>query len=148
MKGKLLGVALTLVVVGAGTYGLNRWERVENQRQAAVCKANQEHLKDLETQVRAMTAGLSVEAYAEAEKAEAGKLVRALDTARNEAEVNAVIDEHSAAIEKQIVAEDAEVKSRGEQPFLGQELKKQRITTDIKQELIRAEKAVAEACDE
>jgi hypothetical protein len=148
VKGKLLGVALTLVVVGAGTYGLNRWERVENQRQAAVCKANQEHLKDLETQVRAMTAGLSVEAYAEAEKAEAGKLVRALDTARNEAEVNAVIDEHSAAIEKQIVAEDAEVKSRGEQPFLGQELKKQRITTDIKQELIRAEKAVAEACDE
>ena len=144
----MLGVALTLVVVGAGVYGLNRWERVENQRQAAVCKANQEHLKNLETQVRAMTAGLSVEAYAEAEKAEAGKLVRALDTARNEAEVNAVIDEHSAAIEKQIVAEDAEVKSRGEQPFLGQELKKQRITTDIKQELIRAEKAVADACDE
>ncbi|WP_442966031.1 hypothetical protein [Pseudomonas sp. Root562] len=144
----MLGVALTLIVVGAASYGLNRWERVENQRQAAVCKANQEHLKNLETQVRAMTAGLSVEAYAEAEKAEAGKLVRALDTARNEAEVNAVIDEHSAAIEKQIVAEDAEVKSRGEQPFLGQELKKQRITTDIKQELIRAEKAVADACDE
>ncbi|KQZ78987.1 MULTISPECIES: hypothetical protein [unclassified Pseudomonas] len=143
-----MGVALTLIVVGAASYGLNRWERVENQRQAAVCKANQEHLKNLETQVRAMTAGLSVEAYAEAEKAEAGKLVRALDTARNEAEVNAVIDEHSAAIEKQIVAEDAEVKSRGEQPFLGQELKKQRITTDIKQELIRAEKAVADACDE
>lgn len=146
MKGKWLGVALALIVVGAGTYGLNRWERVESQRQAAVCKANQEHLKNLETQVRAMTAGLSVEAYAEAEKAEAGKLVEALDTARNEAEVNAVIDEHSAAIEAQIDAEDAEVKSRGNQPFLGQELKKQRITTDIKQELKRAEKAVADAC--
>jgi hypothetical protein len=147
VKGKLLSVALTVAVVGAGLYGLNRWEQVENQRQTAVCTANQEHLKNLETQVRAMTAGLSVEAYAEAEKAEAGKLVQALDTARNEAEVNAVIDEHSAAIQKQIVAEDAEVKSRGDQPFLGQELKKQRITTDIKQELIRAEKAVADACD-
>jgi hypothetical protein len=147
VKGKLLSVALTVAVVGAGLYGLNRWEQVENQRQTAVCTANQEHLKSLETQVRAMTAGLSVEAYAEAEKAEAGKLVQALDTARNEAEVNAVIDEHSAAIQKQIVAEDAEVKSRGDQPFLGQELKKQRITTDIKQELIRAEKAVADACD-
>jgi hypothetical protein len=147
VKSKLLGAALTAFVVGAGLYGLNRWEQVENQRQEAVCKANQDHLKDLETQVRAMTAGLTVEAYAEAEKAEAGKLVRALDTARNEAEVNAVIDEHSAAVQAQIVAEDAEVKSQGDQPFLGQELKKQRITTDIKQELKRAEKAVADACN-
>ncbi|MNL14805.1 hypothetical protein D3C87_1357630 [compost metagenome] len=147
MKSKVLGAALTLFVVGAGIYGLNRWEHVENQRQAAVCLANQEHLKDLKTQARAMTAGLSVEGYAEAEKAEAGKLVQALDTARNEAEVNAVIDEHSAVIEAQIIAEDAEVKSKGDQPFLGQELKKQRITTDIKQELNRAEKAVADACN-
>ncbi|MNG18312.1 hypothetical protein D3C84_1023670 [compost metagenome] len=58
-----------------------------------------------------------------------------------------MIDEHSAVIEAQIVAEDAEVKSKGDQPFLGQELKKQRITTDIKQELNRAEKAVADACN-
>ncbi|MGH8385909.1 MAG: hypothetical protein ACRESJ_10485 [Pseudomonas sp.] len=146
MNGKLLAAALPLVVVGVVTYGLNRWEVVESQRREAVCKTNKEHLKDLETQVRAMTAGLSVEAYAEAEKAEAGKLVSALDTARNEAEVTAVIEEHSAAIEAQIDAENAEVKSRGGQPFLGQEMKKQRITTDIKQELQRAEKAVADAC--
>ncbi|MNG17857.1 hypothetical protein D3C84_1018760 [compost metagenome] len=90
---------------------------------------------------------MSVEAYAEAEKAEAGKLVQALDTAKNVAEVDAVIDQHSAAIEKQIHAEDAEVKSRGEQKFLGQERKEQRITTDMKQEIQRAEKAVADDCE-
>ncbi|MNY76727.1 hypothetical protein D3C86_2164020 [compost metagenome] len=58
-----------------------------------------------------------------------------------------MIDQHSAAIEKQIHAEDAEVKSRGEQKFLVQERKEQRITTDIKQEIQRAEKAVADDCD-
>jgi hypothetical protein len=147
LKGKLMGAVLTLLVVGSGIYGLNTWKRIDTQRQEAVCKTAQEHLKSLETQARAMAAGLSVEAYAEAEKAEAGKLVRALDTAKNEAEVDAVIDQHATAIEKQIVAEDAVVESRGEQPFLGQEMKKQLIPTDVKQEFKRAEKAVTDACN-
>ncbi|KAB0495869.1 hypothetical protein [Pseudomonas vancouverensis] len=136
----------TLVILGGALYGLNTWENIQRERQEAVCKTAQQHLKSLETQARAMAAGLSVEAYAEAEKQDAGKLVQALDTAKNEAEVDAVIDQHATAIQAQIVAEDAEVENRSEQPFLGQELKKQKITTDVKQEFKRAEKAVAEDC--
>ncbi|MGE8149678.1 hypothetical protein ACQKP5_00300 [Pseudomonas vancouverensis] len=136
----------TLVVLGGALYGLNTWENIQRERQEAVCKTAQQHLKSLETQARAMAAGLSVEAYAEAEKQDAGKLVQALDTAKNEAEVDAVIDQHATAIQAQIVAEDAEVENRSEQPFLGQELKKQKITSDVKQEFKRAEKAVAEDC--
>ena len=146
MKGQLLGVAATIIIIGSTVYGFNNWKAQQSQRQEAVCALARQHLKDLEVQARALAAGLSVEAYAEAEKAEAGKLVSALDTAKNEAEVDAVIDQHSAAIEAQIHAEDAEVKSRGEQKFLGQERKEQRITTDMKQEIQRAEKAVADGC--
>jgi len=146
VKGQLLGVAATIIIIGSTVYGFNNWKAQQSQRQEAVCALARQHLKDLEVQARALAAGLSVEAYAEAEKAEAGKLVSALDTAKNEAEVDAVIDQHSAAIEAQIHAEDAEVKSRGEQKFLGQERKEQRITTDMKQEIQRAEKAVADAC--
>lgn len=141
-----MGTLATILIIGAAIYGLNTWEDIESQRQEAVCRAAREHLNNLETQARALASGLTVEAYAEAEKAEAGKLVSALDTAKNEAEVDAVIDQHSAAIEAQIHAEDAEVKSRGEQKFLGQERKEQRITTDMKQEIQRAEKAVADDC--
>ncbi|MGF6554090.1 hypothetical protein ABIA48_000470 [Pseudomonas sp. S30_BP2TU TE3576] len=146
MKGKFLATAATLLVVGTAIFGLNAWEHIQSQRQEAVCRAAREHLNGLETQARALASGLTVEAYAEAEKAEAGQLVQALDTAKNEAEVDAVIDKHAAAIEAQITAEDAEVQSRGDQPFLGQELKKQRIPTDVKQEFKRAEKAVADTC--
>ena len=142
-----MGIAATLLVVGAAIYGLNTWEDIQSRRQEAVCKAAREHLDRLEIQARALASGLTVEAYAEAEKAEAGQLVLALDTAKTEAEVDAVIDKHSATIAAQITAEDAEVQSRGEQPFLGQELKKQRIPTDVKQELKRAEKAVADSCE-
>jgi hypothetical protein len=146
VKGQLLGVAATIIIIGSTVYGFNNWKAQQSQRQEAVCALARQHLKDLEVQARALAAGLSVEAYAEAEKAEAGKLVSALDTAKDEAEVDAVIDQHSAAIEAQIHAEDAEVKSRGEQKFLGQERKEQRITTDMKQEIQRAEKAVADDC--
>ncbi|SDV00368.1 hypothetical protein SAMN05216558_1706 [Pseudomonas vancouverensis] len=146
MKGRLILMTTTLVILGGALYGLNTWENIQRERQEAVCKTAQQHLKSLETQARAMAAGLSVEAYAEAEKQDAGKLVQALDTAKNEAEVDAVIDQHATAIQAQIVAEDAEVENRSEQPFLGQELKKQKITTDVKQEFKRAEKAVAEDC--
>jgi len=146
VKGQLLGVAATIIIIGSTGYGFNNWKAQQGQRQEAVSALAPQHLKDREVQARALAAGLSVEAYAEAEKAEAGKLVSALDTAKNEAEVDAVIDQHSAAIEAQIHAEDAEVKSRGEQKFLGQERKEQRITTDMKQEIQRAEKAVADDC--
>ncbi|WPN49547.1 MULTISPECIES: hypothetical protein [unclassified Pseudomonas] len=147
MKGKLITAAVTLIVTGAALYGFNSWNLEQSHRQEVLCTTAQQHLKDLETQARAMAAGLTIEAYAEAEKAEAGKLVSALDTAKNQAEVDAVIDQHATAIEAQIVAENAEVQSRGEQPFLGQEMKKQKITTDVSQEFKRAEKAVAEACN-
>lgn len=85
--------------------------------------------------------------YAKAEEAEVSKLVSALDTAKNEKEVDAVIEEHAASVEAQVAATDAEVKSRGDQPFLGQQRKEQRITTDVKQEIQRAEKAVATECE-
>ncbi|MNT46217.1 hypothetical protein D3C86_1523830 [compost metagenome] len=147
MKGKLISAAVTLIVTGAAIYGVNTWNLVESKRQETLCNTAQQHMKALKTQARAMAAGLTVEAYAEAEKAEAGKLVKALDTAKNQAEVDAVIDEHATAIKAQIVAEDAEVESRGEQPFLGQKMKEQKITTDVSQEFKRAEKAVAEACN-
>ncbi|AWM95202.1 hypothetical protein DJ564_19145 [Pseudomonas sp. 31-12] len=93
-----------------------------------------------------MAAGLSVDAYAEAEKAEVGKLVSSLDNAKNDAEVEAVIDAHAAELQAQDAATDAELKNQGSQQFLEQKFKEQRISTDIKQEIERAEKAVADAC--
>nr|WP_178132046.1 hypothetical protein [Pseudomonas sp. C2B4] len=133
-------------MVGGLTYGLSTWEASKNRRQEELCKVAQEHLKTIEIQARAMAAGLSVEDYAEAEKAEVGKLINALDTAKTKEEVETVISEHSATVQAQVAATDAEVKSRGDQPFLGQQLKEQRITTDVKQEIQRAEKAVSTAC--
>ncbi|QAY88404.1 hypothetical protein CUN61_24785 [Pseudomonas arsenicoxydans] len=93
-----------------------------------------------------MAAGLSVDDYAEAEKAQVGKLVSALDTAKNDAEVEAVIDAHAAELQAQDAATDAELKDQRTQQFLEQTPKKQLIPADIKQEIERAEKAVAEAC--
>lgn len=94
-----------------------------------------------------MTAGLSMEAYAEAESSEVDELVSALDTANNDAEVEAVIDAHAAKLEAKDAATDAELKNLGSQHFLEQQLKEQRITTDIKQEIKRTEKAVTESCN-
>jgi hypothetical protein len=74
------------------------------------------------------------------------KLVNALDTANNDAEVKAVIDAHAAQLEAKNAATDAELKNQGGQVFLEQQLKKQRITTDIKQQIKRTQKAVTEAC--
>ncbi|MDQ0127212.1 Xaa-Pro aminopeptidase [Pseudomonas lini] len=147
MKGKLLGAAATLAIIGAVTYGLRTWEASENPQRDESCKIAQQRLKTLEIQVRALAAGLSVDGYAEAEKAEVGKLVHALDTAKSEQEVEAVIEAHAATVKAQVDASDAEVKSRGDQLFLEQRLKEQRITADVKQELKRAEKAVATACN-
>lgn len=147
MKGRLIGATVVVAFVGALAYGLSNWEASKNRRQDELCEVAQKHLKAVEIQARAMAAGLSVEGYAEAEKAEVGKLIHALDTAKTKEEVETVISEHSATVQAQVAATDAEVKSRGDQPFLGQELKEQRITTDIKQEIQRAEKAVSTACD-
>jgi hypothetical protein len=146
VKGRLIVGIVTMTIVGTVGYRLITWQLMENRQQAEQCKVAQQHLKTLEVQARAMAAGLTVEGYAQAEEVEVGKLVQALDTAKNEKEVDAVISEHSAAVEAQIAATDAEVKSQGEQPFLGQQLKEQRITTDVKQEIQRAEKAVSAAC--
>lgn len=146
MKGSLIGATVGVIFVGAMAYGLSVWETGKNQRQAELCKVAQEHLKTVEIEARAMATGLSVEGYAEAEKAEVGKLIHALDSAQTKEEVEEVISQHSATVQAQVAATDAEVKSRGDQPFLGQHLKEQRITTDVKQEIQRAEKAVTTAC--
>ena len=147
VKGRLIGATVVVAVVSVLAYGLSTWEASKNQRQDELCKVAQEHLKAIEIQARAMAVGLSVEGYAEAEKAEVGKLIHALDNAKNKEEAEAVISEHSATVEAKVAATDAEVKSRGDQPFLGQQLKEQRITTDVKQEIQRAEKAVTTACE-
>lgn len=147
MRDRLIGAAVTVACVGALAYGLSNWQDSKNRRQDELCHVAQEHLKGVQIQARAMAAGLSVEGYAEAEKAEVGKLIHALDTANTKEEVEAVISEHSATVEAKVAATDAEVRSRGEQPFLGQQLKEQRITTDVKQEIQRAEKAVSTACE-
>ncbi|RKS17111.1 hypothetical protein BJ917_5271 [Pseudomonas sp. WPR_5_2] len=147
MKGKLIGTTVIVTLLAAVTYGFSTWEASKNRRQEELCKVAQEHLKTVEIEARAMATGLSVEGYAEAEKAEVGKLINALDTAKTNEEVEAVITEHSATVQAQVAATDAEVKSRGEQPFLGQQLKEQRITTDVKLEIQRAEKAVSTACE-
>ncbi|MGY2257465.1 hypothetical protein [Pseudomonas sp. REP124] len=147
MKGRLIGAAVLMTCACGLGYGFSTWQDSKSRRQDELCHVAQEHLKGVEIQARAMAAGLSVEGYAEAEKDDVGKLIHALDTANTKEEVEAVISEHSATVEAKVAATDAEVKSRGEQPFLGQQRKEQRITTDVKQEIQRAEKAVSTACE-
>lgn len=147
MKGKLLGTGVIMSCVASVIYGFTTWEASNSRRQDELCKIAQERLKAAEIQARAMATGLSVEGYAEAEKTEVGRLIAALDTAKTREEAEAVITEHSATVQAQVAATDAEVKSRGDQPFLVQQLKKQRITTDVKLEIQRAEKAVKTACE-
>ena len=147
MRGRLIGATVFITMIGVTTHKLMEWKSIENERKDTVCKASQQHLKTLQTRARAMAAGLSIEAYVEAENTEVAKLVNALDTANNDAEVEAVINAHAAQLEAKVAATDAELKNQGSQVFLEQQLKKQRITTDIKQEIKRTEKAVTEACD-
>jgi hypothetical protein len=146
VRGQLIGIVITLAVMSATTHGFMQWRAAESVRRDAVCKAAQQHMETLGIRTRAMAAGLSVDAYADAEKAQVGKLVSALDTATNDAEIEAVIDAHSAELQAQDAATDAELKNQRSQQFLEQTPKKQRIPADIKQEVERAEKAVAEAC--
>jgi hypothetical protein len=146
VRGQLIGIVITLAVMSATTHGFMQWRAAERVRRDAVCKAAQQHMESLGIRTRAMAAGLSVDAYAEAEKAQVGKLVSALDTATNDAEIEAVIDAHAAELQAQDAATDAELKNQRSQQFLEQTPKKQRIPADIKQEIERAEKAVSEAC--
>lgn len=146
MRGQLIGTVITLALMGVTTHGYMQWRADESARRDTVCKTAQQHMETLEIRTRAMAAGLSVDDYAEAEKAQVGKLVSALDTAKNDAEVEAVIDAHAAELQAQDAATDAELKDQRSQQFLEQTPKKQRIPADIKQEIERAEKAVAEAC--
>ncbi|VVP83128.1 hypothetical protein PS918_02509 [Pseudomonas fluorescens] len=147
MKGRFIGATVVVAFVVAVAYGFSTWEASKDPRQDKLCEVAQEHLKTVQIQARAMAAGLSVEGYAEAEKAEVGNLISALDTAKTKEEVETVISEHSDKVQAQVAATDAEVKSRGDQTFLGQQRKEQRITTDVKQEIQRAEKAVITACE-
>jgi hypothetical protein len=146
-KGKFIGIAVVVTLVAAEIYVFSAWEVSKNRQQGELCKVAREHLKALEIQARAMATGLSIEGYAEAENNEVGKLITALDTAKTKEEAEAVITEHSATVQAQVAATDAEVKSRGDQPFLVQQLKAQRITTDVKLGIQRAEKAVRTACE-
>lgn len=127
-------------MIAVTTYEFMEWKAVETERQNIVCKAAHQHLETLETRARSMAAGLSVEAYAEAETAEVDKLVTALDTAT-------VIDAHAAELQAQVAATEAALENQGSQQFLEQQFKTQRIPTDVKQEIKRAEKAVTDACD-
>jgi CHASE3 domain sensor protein len=147
VKDKFIGIAAVLIFVAVGIFVFSAWEVGKNRQRDEQCKAAREHLKAIEIQARAMATGLSIESYAEAENNEVGKLINALETAKNKEEAEAVITEHSATVKAQVAATEAEVKSRGGQPFLVQQLKEPRITTDVKLGIKRAEKAVRIACE-
>jgi len=74
------------------------------------------------------------------------KLIRALESATSPADIDSVMASHAAAIEAEGAAVEAEVDARGDQAFLEQRLKKQRIPVDVKQQLERAAKAVSLTC--
>ncbi|KAA0980445.1 hypothetical protein [Pseudomonas sp. ANT_H12B] len=145
MQRSLIG-GIAIAIVGAMTYLLVQWEAADSQRHDALCGQAQQSLKGVEIRARALAAGLSLDAYAKDEEAKVAALIRALDAAKNEAEVDAVIEAHAAAIEAQDAVIDAEVDTRGDQKFLEQRLVKQRIPVDVKQELQRAAKAVSVVC--
>ncbi|MGO4004328.1 MULTISPECIES: hypothetical protein [Pseudomonas] len=140
-------VGVSLLAVGVVSFALLQWIVVVPPRHDALCSDARQALKGVEIRARAMAAGLSLDDYTQEEEAKVAALIRALDSAHSEAEVNAVIDAHAAAIESQVAALDAEVDTRGDQVFLEQRLVKQRIPVDVKLELQRAAKAVNLACN-
>lgn len=144
---RILATAIVMALIGTTTYGLIHWEVADNRKREALCRDAQQTLKGVEIRARALAAGMSVDAYAKAEEDEVAALLSALDAATNEAEVDAVIDAHAASIEAKNAAIDAEVDTQGEQIFLEQRLKEQRIPVDVKQELRRAAKAVNLNCN-
>lgn len=137
---------ITLAMVGTLTYSLLQWRDVQNHTQELRCGEAREALKGVEVRARALAAGLTVDAYAKAEEEDVAKLVGALDAARNDVEIDSVMESHATAIGAEDAAIDAEVDSRGNQAFLEQTLRKQRIPVDVKQELERAARAVRLTC--
>ncbi|MHC8305604.1 hypothetical protein [Pseudomonas sp. PB3P13] len=143
---RILAAFIVVALVATTTYGLWHWDAVGTKTQQSLCGEAKQTLKAVEVQARALAAGLTVEDYAKAEEDEVAALIRALDAATNEAEVDRAIEAHAASIEAKNAVIDAEVDTRGEQIFLEQRLKKQRIPVDVKQQLLRAAKAVSVSC--
>ncbi|MCK1793785.1 hypothetical protein [Pseudomonas violetae] len=137
---------ITLAMVGTLTYSLWQWRDVQNHTQELRCVEAREALKGVEVRARALAAGMSVDAYAKAEEEDVAKLVGALDAAKSDVEIDSVMESHATAIGAQDAAIDAEVDGRGNQAFLEQTLRKQRIPGEVKQELERAAKAVKLTC--
>ena len=143
---RILSGAITLAIIGTMTVGLLQWRAVAKQRQDVSCIEARHTLQGVEIRARALAAGMTVEAYAIAEEEEVAKLVRALESATSPADIDSVMESHSAAIEAEDAAVEAEVDTRGDQAFLEQRLKEQRIPVDVKQQLERAAKAVSLTC--
>ncbi len=143
---RILAASIVVALIATTTYGLFYWEGVGTRTQQSLCGEAKQTLKGVEVQARALAAGLTVDDYAKAEEDEVAALIRALDAAANEAEVDRAIEAHAASIEAKNAVIDAEVDTRGDQIFLEQRLKKQRIPVDVKQQLLRAAKAVSVSC--
>ncbi len=143
---RILAASIVVALIATTTYGLFYWEAVGTRTQQSLCGEAKQTLKGVEVQARALAAGLTVDDYAKAEEDEVAALIRALDAAANEAEVDRAIEAHAASIEAKNAVIDAEVDNRGDQIFLEQRLKKQRIPVDVKQQLLRAAKAVSVSC--
>jgi len=142
----LLTGGLVIAMVGVLSFQLIHWQVADSRKKAALCEDAKQAMKNLEIRARALASGLTVEAYAKAEADEVAALIEQLDAAHNDAEVDAVIDAHAAALEAKGAAIDAQVGTGGDQTFLEQRMVRQRIPVDVKQELRRAAKAVNDAC--
>jgi acylphosphatase len=145
MKRILIG-SLTLAIIGTMTYGLLQWRAIDKQNQEFSCSEAKQTLKGVEIRARALAAGMTVEAYANAEEEEVAKLISALEGATSATDIDSVMESHAATIKAEDAAVEAEVDARGDQAFLEQRLKKQRIPVDVKQQLERAAKAVSLTC--
>lgn len=145
MKRILIGT-LTLAIIGTMTYELLQWRAIDKQNQEFSCSEAKQTLKGVEIRARALAAGMTVEAYANAEEVEVAKLISALEGAKSAADIDSVMESHAATIKAEDAAVEAEVEAQGDQAFLEQRLLKQRIPIEIKQQLKRAAKAVSLTC--
>ncbi|WP_131108268.1 hypothetical protein [Pseudomonas sp. Sample_10] len=143
---RILISSLTLAIIGTITYGLLQWRAIDKQNQEFSFSEAKQTLKGVEIRARASAAGMTVEAYANAEEEEVAKLISALEGATSATDIDSVMESHAAAIKAEDAAVEAEVDARGDQAFLEQRLKKQRIPVDVKQQLERAAKAVSITC--
>ncbi|MCW8277894.1 hypothetical protein IMF27_21860 [Pseudomonas sp. PCH199] len=145
MKRILIGV-ITLATIGTTTYGLLQWRAVEKQHQDVLCGDAKHTLEEVEIRARALAAGMTVDAYAKAEEEEVAKLIRALEGAASDEDVDSVMASQADSIKTENAAVEAQVDAKGDQSFLEQRLIKQRIPVEVKQQLKRAAKAVSLIC--